>query len=287
MHIRDNLLISTIYDDNKTIDISLQDIRLTTCLGDVLVWQKRGRHRVKSNQVGDGMDLVYIQSRPIMSHALDTQWCLYALALYQEYDEYSHQWSTYLYKFGSSDDKIAFVNACLSAHAIPYILEQKKNFVCLQGDYISYLDQEKMFVSLTHAGHAWALSFIYGLVLGYGEIELDEEGLHGMRIYLPLVGTIVNHVDLIKKVVDYIGQLGMYIRIHMQDTTYGQHMSIHIRDWELLSILTRWIDESVAITKMNTAKALKKNLIARLNTTTADLHLIDTVDHSVVKFLRK
>lgn len=112
--------------------ISCQEQTLKTSLHELLVWWKRHWHRVKSNEVQDGMQVVCLYERPYVHQTLDHTWFLHGMSLYQEYDETLDTVQTYLYKFPKDEETIQQVNTFLGIHALPVQVVTQGRFVSLQ-----------------------------------------------------------------------------------------------------------------------------------------------------------
>lgn len=126
-------------------------------------------------------------------------------------------------------------------------------------------DTQKMHViTLTHAGIGGLLSFLLGLVVVYGTLDIQDGILHTIHMRIPLVGSIVQHQSLIEYMVAALRDKGMYIHIDVQNQKYGQTIQCKITDWEILALLTHRLAETyhiVQVSKYSTYQNMKSDLM--------------------------
>jgi hypothetical protein len=167
---------------------------------------------------------------------------------------------------------------------------QQDRFVSIAGEQVSFEDEDKMLVTLTHAGHSGLISFLFGLVLAYGKIDREDEVMHTIHMSIPLVGSIAQRVYLINHVVEALAGVGIYIQTSIQDQHHGQVMQLMITDWEALCIVRQRLAESFGITsasKYTTYVSIKDELLQFLQTETNNQQFLEKIEFGVVKLLRK
>ncbi len=157
-------------------------------LAEILVWWKRDWHWIKTNEIGDGMQPVYVAERPFMLPKIDAAWLVRGMSLYKEFDEIKNIWSTYLYKFPKQDIYLETLQQVLSTHAPEYSV-QRDRFVQLTGNVLPHMNEDEAGIALTHSGHGGPISFLCGVCAAYGQLRIDED-LTSVHATIPLVGSI-------------------------------------------------------------------------------------------------
>lgn len=208
---------------------------------EVLVYRKWDLHWIVAKQLGDGMKLLL--QYPSESYRFSNDAFMKGMSLYQEYDEDSDQWKTYLYKYGWGDVWKQHIQQILKEKILPVTLLSEKWFLRLQIDAV--LSWE---VLLTYED---AFSYLLGVCIAYGKPKVHSDGeMVARHVWLPLVGSITTKRDHIQKVFETLGWYGIFISYTQQSQKFGSLIQMHIQDQEVLTALHQlwwWKDRQLPV----------------------------------------
>lgn len=288
MQITDWLILQHIRDESKQISCVFQETKKSVPLADTAVWQKRAWQRMGVNEIGDGMQWIEIVWRPFILPHLHATWMLKWMSIYQEFDEEVWFMKTYMYKFSKQEEVLHHVQSIMKSQLPWYALVRDGRFIQLRGEQIAYeKDIEAFSVALLHEWITAPLSYLWWLCVGYGDVYFDAmpDSLH---VTIPLVWSIASREAYIHKVLHCLQDHGMYISVQTQNQSLGQSLQIRITDWEVITIFAHWLWYSQdKVLRKKTYEHMKKWFIAWLEKQTVDRALLDRIEYSVCKLVKK
>ena len=288
MQIHNWLILQHVRDTSKQISCVFQEITSIVHLADTPIWRKRARHRVPTNEIGDGMQWVHILGRPFLIPSLDIQWVIKWMSIFQEFDEDVGFMKTYMYKFSKQDDVLHHVQSIMKNLLPWYSLVRDGRFIQLRWEQVSYeQDLEKFSIWLSHWWISCVLSYLWWLCMWYGDVCFSSmpDSLH---ITIPLVGSITTREPYIHKIISVLQDHGMYISVQTQNQSFGQSLQIRITDREIIAIFAHWLwYTQEQVLRKKTYEHMKKWLIAWLQKQTVDTWFLDKIEYSVLKLIKK
>lgn len=215
---------STLHTHDGTFDTSFKEI--------LVVWKWKVQ-RVATKQFGDGMELIRLNQKPHMLKQQRPELVSHAVSIYKSYDEESDLRNTYAYRFPKDQELINEVNSLLPEQTH---LQIDGKFVRVTTD-APQVTHEKLRMTIVHNGERWALSFLYGLSLLYGQRVWEGEAMHLM---IPLQWSIIDFVPLLEWLEEYTAQQWWMISCETKTVSLWQHYEIMIADWTLLEQFAHW-----------------------------------------------
>ena len=135
-----------------------------------------------------------------------------------------------------------------------------------------------------------ACSFLFGLVLVYGELEADEGVLHSIRLPIPLVGSLVGLQEQLEKILVLLEKEGVFFQMRTQTTQLGQLLELTIQDRELLQQFTYWLAPvygEITVSRVQAKEKLQASLFSFVEEQQGSHELLPQIQDSVLKMLRK
>ncbi len=290
MKIDSNLLVKEVYAAEREVRISCQEVTIDTCDQEVAVWRKQARHWKRTNEVGDGMELLRVHSRHTVHHKIDPVRFLYWLSARQEYDEENNLVVTYLYKFSKDAEDIAIANRLIQQILPGATIQINGRFVTLEWGVHEMIDLNQLDETLLAGWITACLSLLRALIVVYGTIAQEENIIHTCTIHLPLLWPLAQRNDLIQLVLRTLRDYGIYTTQHIMNQREGQLLQISIADRELLEYIAqalRGVSGELKVGKMEICLQQKNNLLEFLSQHSAPAQIITAIEDSVLKTVRK
>ncbi|USN54249.1 MAG: hypothetical protein H6765_06835 [Candidatus Peribacteria bacterium] len=238
MYLEKHCIVRNCTDPSRQTTLSFPETSVTLPELEVLVWWKQAFHRRSVREVGDGMQLLLIYERPYILNDLAVEVFVNALSLYQEYDEEQNSYATFLYKFPKGGETLQVLQDVLDAYSDEVSVSQGRFTQLLGVPVLSKSEVEKVLHKQKIAG---ALSLLFGLLMGYGNLRGEGSILHNAHIKLPLMGSIVLYRDLIIASFQLLREHGMFLQYQEIQAKEVSYLEIYISDWEILQHMATWI----------------------------------------------
>ncbi|MBS8121747.1 hypothetical protein [Candidatus Vampirococcus lugosii] len=213
---------------------------LLTCENKIIVFYRNKFNIIEKNQLGDGMEFIKILNREnFLFKNLNKNFFHYGISIFQDFDEFKGKHITYLYKFPKND--IDDFNILLESYGL-------KTFVKLENNFVTYenkINFEKIENYIYDAIHKKEInnifSFIYGLIWVYGDIEIINNSINGIKINLYLRGNLLGKETLFNDIFDFLIKNGINIKFSYIKKNIGNDLQIIINDWEILEVFKNYL----------------------------------------------
>lgn len=200
----------------------------------IAVWWKRKFHWKKVSELGDGMDVLVIYERSPHPFVLDYTKFFDGLSLYRMYDETTNEREVSLYKYSKRAKDREKLQELLKTRMQHLTIISEDGRLILQGVDV----QGAVDMSLSATQHSAIWSFLFGLTLSYGKVDIHPRiGMPSrILIQLPMVGPLMQHEDSLLTICRNIQDQGMMLKVDiLSDTKSGSRtLQISCHDPEIL-----------------------------------------------------
>ncbi len=175
------------------------------------------------------------------------------LKIFDWFDENTGEKYYFLYKFG--ENKMNELQEKLVKLWSKIKLKKTDKWICFP-----LIDEELIYNPI---------SFLFGLVLVYGNFQTKNGDLKAIKIQIPLFGKYMDKKDILDETLEILAENGLYINKNIQKTDDGIIYELTSSDYELLQYLARFyepIEKWLKISKYDEVNKLKKNLIEFIQT---------------------
>lgn len=202
-----------------------------------------------------------------------------ALKLFDAFDEESGEKYYFLYKF--SENKLDRLNSNFKKIGSKISVKKNNKWFCFPK-----IDEE-----LTYD----PISFLFGLWLVYGDLNIKNQELKSIKIQIPLFWIFKEHQELIDEIVNTMLDNSIFVKTNITENSDGIIYEITSSDYELLEIFARFyqaIEKRVKITKLSELDKLKNELIEFLRNNQDipvkwKLEILKSLEKWVIKILIK
>jgi hypothetical protein len=197
---------------------------------EILVLWKGNCVWMPAKQVGDGVWISLVYTRPVIE-TINWQRVVYGLSLYQEYDEDSDLWQTYLRKYPWGEAWMIAMNAMSKQFDLGISVGKEGKFVALMWGIVAKRQWE--FLSIDQA-----FGVLVWISLGYGAPKnKTDHMIMSWQVNLPCLGEIMRHESLITHVLEVCSAHWIFVihsEVKQRDLTV-RNWTIH--DPEVLALL--------------------------------------------------
>lgn len=195
----------------------------------LIVWKGKAV-RMAANQIGDGMQVPLVFEREVVK-TIDWSWVTKWLSLYQEYDEESDSWQTFLWKYQWGEEGMQAINALRQRHDWGIVVQKVWKFV--QVTWAQSFSRDGTIPTVQEA-----LWFLVGICLWYGAPKnKTDQTISTWQVNVPCLGEIMRHEALINKALEVCHEQGILLihsDVQQRDLTVW-NWTIH--DTELVGLL--------------------------------------------------
>lgn len=247
----------------------------------LIVYHKKQFKIINLKDLGDKMWVIIVweKDEELDDLELNLDWIESALRLFEWFDEESWDKYCFLYKF--KEAWLGNLNDKLSKLWVNTIVKKTSKGMCCE------YSEEEMEYNQT--------SFLFGLMLIYGDLMIKDWDLKSMKIQLPLFGKYVENVEVLDEVIATLSDNGIYVNKSIQETNDGIVYQITSADYELLKIFARFyepIEKWLEISKYTDTLKVKEELVDFLKTNSnipneGKEEVIDSIKKGEIKILVK
>lgn len=202
-----------------------------------------------------------------------------ALKLFDWFDENTGEKYYFLYKYGES--KMNELQDKLSRLWSKVELKKTEKWICLPR-----IDEELVYNPI---------SFLFGLVLVYGNFQIKDGDLKAIKVQIPLFGKYMEGQDIIDEMLNVLAENGLYTKKNIQRTDDGIVYEITSSDYELLQHFARFyepIEKWLKISKYDDVLNVKKELIEFVKTNPVIPNewkdeVLKTLENGMIKIMEK
>lgn len=176
-----------------------------------------------------------------------------ALKIFDWFDENTGEKYYFLYKFG--ENKMNELQEKLTKLWSKIELKKTEKWIC-----ILRTDVELVYNPI---------SFLFGLVLVYWNLQIKDWDLKAIKVQLPLFGKYMEEQDIIDETLSVLAENGLYVNKNIQRTDDGIIYELTSSDYELLQHFVRFyepIEKWLEISKYDDVLNVKKELIEFIKT---------------------
>ncbi len=290
MKIDNNLLVKTVHAPERQVTIPCQEIRIDTIDQEIAVRWKNSWHWKRTNEVGDGMEVLRVHERKEIDVKIDPERFLYGLSPWQEYDEQTNKTQTYFYKFSKNQEDVDATTQLIKEITPSLSLQVEGRFVVLHGVDGWLINPNDILQKSKEIDESRLFSFFYGLVLAYGDIKIEESVLHNCTIRLSLTGPIGIWSELLQTYLTILRDRWVYFTQSLLGQRDGQLLQISISDREFLHTISQLLRinyGNIEVSKFNLYQQQKQLLLTFLSEQGAPAEVVWKIEDSVLKTVRK
>lgn len=184
---------------------------------------------------------------------LDVESMESALKLFDGFDENTGEKYYFLYKFG--ENKMNELQEKLIKLWSEIQLKKTEKGICLP-----FVNKELVYNPI---------SFLFGLVLVYGNLQIKDWDLKAIKVQIPLFGKYLDKQDIIEETLAVLSENGLYVNKNIQRTDDGIIYELTSSDYELLQHFARFyepIEKWLKISKYDEVWDIKNQLIEFIQT---------------------
>lgn len=247
----------------------------------LIVYHKKQFKIINLKDLGEKMGVIMIWStdNSLSSIKLDINNVNNASKIFEWFDENTGEKYNFLYKF--SENKLEELNKNLE------LLWSKIKFEKTHKWIISPMDDND--------GEIDAMSFLFGLALIYGNIDIRNKNLKSIKIQVPLFGIYKEKSEMLDLIVKSVSENNIFLKTSIQETNDGIVYQITSSDFELLQIFVRFyepIEKWLEISKYTDTLKIKEELVEFLNTNTEiptewKSEILNEIENWMIKVLVK
>ena len=176
-----------------------------------------------------------------------------ALKIFDWFDENTGEKYYFLYKYG--ENKMNELQEKLSKLGSKIELKKTEKWICLPRT-----DEELIYNPI---------SFLFGLVLIYWNLQIKDWDLKAIKVQIPLFGKYMETQDIINEILWVLAENGLYVNKNIQRTDDWIIYELTSSDYELLQHFARFyepIEKWLKISKYDDVLNVKKELIEFIKT---------------------
>jgi hypothetical protein len=187
----------------------------------IIVLHKKELKIINLKNLGDTMTVIYNKTTPEIKEEFDQDACLQALYLFQGFNETTGETYYFLPKYGEKDKSA--LNEILFKLGTSLHVQNTDKGCIVQGEYKPKEEKDQI------------LSFLFGLTLVYGKLEIKKNSLNGIKVHLPLFGQFIKYEKELNNIKESLAKEGIFISTSIQKTNDGSIYQISSNDYELLN----------------------------------------------------
>ena len=171
-----------------------------------------------------------------------------ALKLFDWFDENTGDKYYFLYKYG--ENKMNELQERLKKLGSKVELKKTEKWICLPRT-----DEELVYNPI---------SFLFGLVLIYGNLQIKDWDLKAIKVQIQLFGKYMEDQDILDEIVSVLAENGLYVNKNIQRNDDWIIYELTSSDYEILQHFARFyepIEKWLKISKYDDVYEVKKTLI--------------------------
>lgn len=258
---KDNNNILTIFNENipqtKEYTYHVSGYTFSDFDKGIIILHKKEWKIISLKNLGDNMNIVYITPRKEMDIPFDNEGCINGLCLFDSFDESTGKTYYFIPKF--AEKELEITNKNIQGVGVQAEIKKTEKW------YIVNTVQQVQ-------NHWWKyLSFLFGLVLLYGKMDIKKGELISIKIHIPLFGQFLKYEEKFEAMKKELWQEGIFINTSIQKNNNGIIYQISCNDYEVLKNFADYaksIEKIDKIPKYDLTLEYKKQLIEFIETNT-------------------
>lgn len=261
---------------DKNYNIKLNGTNFESFDKKIFVRHKKNIKIINLKDLWDKMEVFYIKNKPEETLWLDKEIFIQGSRLFNGFNEDTGEKYFFFYKYSEQDMKK--VENILKKININLSLKKENYWIIIQNNKnneLSFPNNKKEI-----------LSFLFGLAIFYGNIDISKKILKNIKINLPLWGQFSHYEESLDSIKNDLSQQGLFISTKIQKNWDISTYQITISDYEILEIMwTRYknIEKISEINKHTQNKKAIEKLEEFINNETE----FETIKNKEIKLLTK
>lgn len=198
----------------------------------IIVYHKKEIKIINLKNLWDNMNIFYVNKREsLIENNLDLDWFLAAVVLFSGFDE--NTWNKYFFIPRMKEVELEPLNIKLEKLWIDIKLEKNEKWIVVK----SWLDMYKkstaaIFDNDANIGNI--LSFLFGLVLIYGKMDIKNWEIIWIKIHIPLFGQYIKYKESIDEIIKNLQNEWIFLNHSILQNWDWIVYQINSWDYELL-----------------------------------------------------
>lgn len=217
----------------KEYRFSLSGYQITSYDKGLFVYHKRQRKLINLKNLGEGMQVCYLQQKSIPEYSLNLAMLQRTLAMFSGFNEETGEKYRFL-PFYSKD--IAPLQSQLAEDfGIPCQISKEK-----QGTFIRGLKETRFWPESDEE----VFTYLFSLVFLYGKFEIKNNELLSAKAHIPLFSIRNALAKLFEEFyLPHLQELGIFITSSLVQNWDKTILQLTINDGELLEMFARWMNQ--------------------------------------------
>jgi hypothetical protein len=255
----------------------------------IVVYHKKHIKIVNLKNLWDNMSVFYVKDKSQKAEGnLDKDCFDSALSLFNGFDE--HIWESYCYIPRIKKNEVFELNRILNQLWLPIKIKQTEKWFL-----VNFIEKNGLqFIKVNDI--EWNLqiiSFLFGLVLTYGKMEIKNWELLSIKAHIPLFGQWVKYKDFFDDMIKELVWQGLFLSTSIVQNGDGIIYQINSSDYELLEYFVHFyqsVEKIEKIFKRDFTQEVKSMLIYFLQTNTeipehGKEEVLSLIEDGVIKIL--
>lgn len=204
----------------------------------IIVYHKKEIKIINLKNIWDNMNIFYITKRENMiENHLELDWFVEALGLFSGFDE--NTWNKYFFIPRMKEAELENLNAALEKLLIDIKLEKNEKWIVVNKNWSKLINIDKQLneFQLQNLVQEWfckILSFLFGLVLIYGKLDIKNWEIIWIKIHLPLFGQYIKYKESIDELIENLQSEWIFLNHSVLQNWDWIIYQINSWDYELL-----------------------------------------------------
>ncbi|MFZ2151310.1 MAG: hypothetical protein WAZ12_01540 [Candidatus Absconditicoccaceae bacterium] len=228
----------------------------------IIVYHKKEIKIINLKNLGDNMNIFYVNKREsLIENNLDLDGFLAAVVLFSGFDE--NTGNKYFFIPRMKEVELEPLNIKLEKLGIDIKLEKNEKGIVVKSGLDMYKKSTAaIFDNDANIGNI--LSFLFGLVLIYGKMDIKNGEIIGIKIHIPLFGQYIKYKESIDEIIKNLQNEGIFLNHSILQNGDGIVYQINSGDYELLGSFVNFyqsVEKVQKIFKQEFTEKAKSELI--------------------------
>lgn len=231
----------------------------------IIVYNKKEIKIINLKNLWDSMNIFYVIKRNILiENNLDNDWFWNVFGLFSGFDE--NTWNKYFFIPRMKESEMNILNVNLDKLWIDINFKKSEKWIIVDQGELKLTNNNKKIIP------EWIkeiFSFLFGLVLVYGKIDIKNDAIIWIKIHIPLFGQYVKYKDELDEMINNLQENWVFLNRSIVQNGDGIIYQINSSDYELLWSFINFyqsVEKIQKILKQELTEKIKSDLI----------HFIDT-----------
>lgn len=196
----------------------------------IIVYHKKEIKIINLKNLWDNMNIFYVNKREsLIEKHLDLDWLIEAFGLFSGFDE--NTWKKYFFIPRMKEVELEILNTRLEKLWIDIKLEKNEKWIVINKNWSKLINIDKQLneFQLQNLVQEWfckILSFLFGLVLIYGKLDIKNWEIVWIKIHIPLFGQYIKYKESLDELINNL----------QSDWIFLNHSILQNWDWIIYQI---------------------------------------------------